>query len=313
MTRALHLVGMHGLGDCIHQRALVQALLDLGREVWLETPWPSVYWEKRGLQRGSLQLIHKRSALRTQAKNAARQRADFDAGRPPRGCEQRQVSYAPAAVRSEGSVLAAMLQPFGFDVDRHGDFRLGVPVAWRDQVAEIVAAAAGRPILVLRPLNERKEWSGCTARNPHFDHWRRLFATIRDDFFVVSVGDFERGKEWHVGPRLAADREYHEGQLVFEALAALVRAAALTFAAPGFLTILAQAVGTPSVTVYGGYEDARTFSAGGRLTPWLPIEPIVPVCDFKHDTVHDKSIDVAAAIPRLQEFARAAADRPLAA
>lgn len=303
------LQGMHGLGDNLHQRALVRALMGQGHDLWLETPWPSVYHDLVG---DRLHLVNRRSRLRTQARNALREAHLYSRRRPPVAALRRPVSYSPALVRGRGSILAAMLA--GWPVDpAEADFRLPVPEAWRARVRDIVAAAGGRPILVLRPLVERTEWGGCAARNPHFAHYAALYRAIRDRFHVVSVADLAPRREWLVGPRLEADRELHRGELVFEELAALVAQAALVFGAPGFATILAQAVGTASVTVYGGYEDARSFSAGARFAPWLPIEPIVPVCDFRHDTTHDKSIDLAAALPRLQEFAHAAADRPRAA
>lgn len=310
LSGSYFLQGMHGLGDNLHQRALIRVLTQRDAcTVWLETPWPSVYHDLVG---DRLRLVNRRSVLRTQARNARREAALYTTRRPPAGALRRVVSYSPSAVRSRGSVLAAMLA--GWPVDpAMADFRLPVPDAWRAQVRDIVAAAGGRPILLLRPLVERAEWGGCAARNPHFAHFAALYRSIRGRFHTISVADLVPRREWLVGPRLEADRELHRGELVFEALAALVAQSALVFAAPGFATILAQAVGTPSVTVYGGYEDARTFSAGARFAPWLPIEPIVPVCDFRHDTTHDKSIDLAAALPRLQEFAHAAADRPRAA
>jgi len=67
--------------------------------------------------------------------------------------------------------------------------------------------------------------------------------------------------------------------------------------------VLSQAVGTPTVIVYGGNESFRTTnSVGAHLAPTLAIEPVNPCeCHLKnHDC--DKTVDETAAIERIQHF-----------
>ena len=66
------IVGMHGMGDCLHQRAIVREYMHAG-PVYLQTPWPELYHDLRGPR---LKLLRPDTRLRTQAKNAAR--AEFD-------------------------------------------------------------------------------------------------------------------------------------------------------------------------------------------------------------------------------------------
>ncbi len=42
MKEPIYIRGMHGMGDCIHQRAVIRQLLDR-HEIWLETSWPQIY------------------------------------------------------------------------------------------------------------------------------------------------------------------------------------------------------------------------------------------------------------------------------
>jgi ADP-heptose:LPS heptosyltransferase len=216
------------------------------------------------------------------------------------------ISYGPEAVRRRGSVLGAMCERAGVDAAA-ADFRLPVPAEW-DAAAKawLDRWRPDRALLLYRPLNERTEWGGCAARNPDHGAYAELLASVRERFFVVSVADFEPGKEWPVGIDIKPDVECHRGELSFEVMAALARRAALVWSSPGFMVILAQAVGTASVCIFGGYEDGRSFSAGARFAPHLPIEPIKPCACFKHDHSCDKTIDLSAARARLAAFLDAA-------
>jgi predicted O-methyltransferase YrrM len=294
---AIVVQGMHGLGDNLHQRAVVRELM---REhvVWLETPWPQVYHDLIG---DHLHVTSKGSTLRTQAKNAAARRGLYSAGNPPATDQQLRIHYPPDSIRAHGgSVLAAMAAEASVPV---GDFRLPVPKAWHVKAdAWLAKWKPDRPLMLYRPLNERKEWSGCRNRNPDFASYAALFEAIAPEFFVVSVADFVDGLEWPVGTPVRADAICHRGELDFETLAALTQRAALVFCSPGFMVPLAQAVGTPVVNVVGGYESGESFRAGAGNVPYLPIVPVKPCMCFSHTHACDKRIDMGAAYRAVREF-----------
>lgn len=294
---ALHVQGMHGMGDNLHQRMVIAQLLRRGHDIWLDTPWPSIYHD---MQCPRLQLLDKRSPLRTQSKNAAREAALYDNTPIPPHAQAVRVHYPPALVRQTGSVLGAMAAFTGTQIE---DFRLPVPAQWVEGVSHIVAAAAGRPIMVLRPLMDRKEWGGAAARNPDPQAYAKLFAILRERFYVVSVADLEDKREWLVPPALDADLKLHAGELEFRDLAGLFSVAKMVFTSPGFAVPLAQAVRAPVICIFGGYENAQSFSAGARYSRYLGIDPIRPCNDFAHNLSHPKAIDIAAASARIREFA----------
>lgn len=261
--------GMHGMGDNLHQRAVLRELMKT-REVWLETPWPSIYHDLVGPR---LHLVTRGATLRTQAKNAAREAEAYHASpRCPAGAEELRVSYPPDVIRTNrdnGGVLAAMSQVCGVQV---GDFRMPVPGAWAGGAMNFIAdePIGERPIIVFRPLMERSEWSGCRNRNPGPATYLETLARAREALagaFVISIADLEPGKEWLVGPQPDVDLQLHAGELDFQGVAALWSMASLVISSPGFGIVLAQAVETPCIVVFGGYEGSYSFDAGALVTP----------------------------------------------
>ncbi|MBZ9943444.1 hypothetical protein LB533_20365 [Mesorhizobium sp. BR1-1-13] len=295
--RPLFIRGMFGLGDNLHQRAVVRQLMKRF-DVYLESSWVAPYHD---LIADGLKVLHKRTSLRTQAKNADRERGLFWRGSVP-VARQMQISYSPDLVRECGSVLAAMCRTADVDYGT-ADFRLPIPAEWRVKAERLIDLwQPTKPIMIYRPLVERTEWGGCKNRNPDHDAYAGLFASIRDRFFVVSVADLAPGKEWMVGHPVKADVECHAGELDFETLAALFSLSAMVYASPGFAVILAQAVSTPVACVFGGYEDSSSFLGGARYSPYLGIDPIKPCSCFSHKHDCEKGIDIGAATKLLQSF-----------
>lgn len=302
----LRMAGMHGLGDNLHQRGVVRQLMQR-HVVWLETSWPCLYHDLVGPR---LHLVGKTSPVPVYARNATREAAGFTPLSVPADAWPLKVFYTPTQVRSAGSVLAAMCSETGTDVAL-ADFRLPIPPEW-DQRAQAlldhwgVAASSGKPLMIYRPLVERGWWGGCVARNPDHAAYAELMRSIRARFFVVSVADLRPGEEWMVGEPIDADVTLHAGELEIETLAALTARAALVYTSPGFAVILAQAVGTPSVVVFGGYENSSSFSAGARFAPYLGIDTLTPCDCFSHHHGCEKRIDMASAIKRISRFSDAA-------
>lgn len=294
---SLLLRGHHGLGDNLHQRAIVRQLLAAGNDVWIETPWPSVYHDL------PVRCVPKLSTLRAQAKNLEREAGRFSTEQVPRDARKVQLRYTGDSVRAAGSVLGGMACP-GFDASQ-ADFRMPVPIEWV-RAAEQWLLDGGwdgsAPIMFYRPLTERAENPFSQQRNPNLMEYAELYQSIRSRYFVVSVADLEPGKEWLTDLVEDADLEIHHGELTFETLAGLASISDLVFCSPGFATILAQAVETPCVTVFGGYERGYSFSAGAAWSPYLAIEPVHPCDCFDMGHLCRKAIDVPAARAALEAF-----------
>jgi len=289
LTLIIH--GLHGLGDNLRMRSIVKQLM-LFHDVWLETPWPCLFHDM------DIKFLAKSSKLRTQAKNAKRESVKFTKEQAPSKSRQIAVNYPPASVRQHGNVLAAMSAQAGVSIE---NFDLPIPDEWDLRAKELIDSwNVTKPILIYRPLIERTEWSGCSARNPDKSSYSELFESIRDKFFIVSVADLVDDVEWMVSDPINADVTYHKGELDIEILAALVNRSAAVYSSPGFAAVLAQSVGTPSVVIFGGYENSQTFSHNGY--PYLGIDTIKPCDCFSHHHSCVKEINIPVAKDRLMEF-----------
>ena len=292
MTGDLLIHGMHGLGDALHQRAIIRELLRRHDRLYLESSWVSVYHD---FNTDRLRIIRKPMPLRTQSKNVEREAGGFWRGEVPSDLPELRIGYAPATVRSTGSVLAAMCRACMVDY-RRADFRLPLPDEWPRWLN------SHKPIMLYRPLTVRKEWASTAARNPDPAAYYDLVMSVRDRYHVISVADIAPDEEWIISEDIGADEEYHDGELSFEHLAGLAKSADLVFCAPGFATVLAQAVGTKCVTVFGGYESSTSFAGGARYSPWLGIDTMNPCQCWKPDHACDKRIDVPPARDAIVRF-----------
>lgn len=290
--------GMHGLGDNVHQRAILRQLIEPGRDIWLTTPWPCVYHDMPDLK-----LVRPRyEGLRTQFKNMEREAARYTREPPAPHAFPMRIWYDKAGIDAVGSILGAMLLRASCD-PTIGDFRYrDVPQAWIDEARRFVKT--DKPILVYRPLVVRDEWPGCAIRNPDFHAYAYLFELIRRRFYVVSIADLVPNKEWTVGREVDVDLKLHRGELHFPALVGLFAMASMVYTSPGFATVLAQAVSTPLVTVFGGRESGQTISLGARYSPTLAIDPIKPcMCmSTEHGCSENKAIDLVVARRKIIGF-----------
>lgn len=291
---------MWGIGDCIHQRAVLRAL---PKPIWLETTAPAIVHDLVG---DNLKIIPHAGKQRIRENN----QAPRDMVLIPANAERKRITYDPATIAQHGSILAAQFVSVGLKMPVRPDFSLPVPQRWRDQVKDILARnTTGKPVLVYRPICLNKLWE-CPARAPDPKVYHALFASIRRRFFVVSVCDLTQ-QEWIVGPPADADIKLHKGELSFEGLAGLFSQADMIFANPGFAPVLAQAVGTPVAIIYGGNEAfADTNAMGAHLAPTLAIEPDKPCACHKRFHKCDKRITIEPALRRLDEFVQTALTKP---
>lgn len=289
--------GMSGIGDCLHQRAILPALME-GNEVWLRTPWPQLYHDMPKLHLVPLYEGTERIG-RTAIKNEARSKHLYH--REPGSAKIINCRYPGHLVREQGSIVGAMAAKCG--VKRLGSFELPIPEPWWAQAKAIARHwNTTKPIMLYRPLVKRGEFPKGDVRNPDDKPFAEIFDSIRDRFFVVSVADLDRREEWIIGNAVAPDAAYHNGELTIEVIAAIAKMATLIFCPVGFAAILGQAVGTPTVCIFGGHESSMTISHGAKTSPTLSIDPIQPCDCFELDHRCRKEIDVPLAIERVTEF-----------
>lgn len=296
--------GMHGMGDNIHQRAVIRQLMQK-HTVHLETSWASLYHDLVG---DDLKLLRRSVALRTQTKNAIREEQLFTNVKPA-GSHTIRIRYGGANVAQTASktVLEAMCEMTGVSY-ADADYRLPVPDAWNGDLFKKLKPlgkdAMEKPWLIVRPLVARTEWRGSMARNADPVNYAELYAMLRPHFFVISVADLVPSREWIVGEELDVDLKFHEGELTFEDLAALFQRADLVLTSSGFAAILAPAVGTPCISVVGGYEGTRCHASGEKWAPMLSLGPEVPCACWSSQcrSPCDKTLDMGKASAEIAQF-----------
>ncbi len=304
--------GHLGFGDCIHQRAILRTLYEMGeRDIVLDTFYDAMYWDLQTHNELRLREIkgHPARVRESNKRFMSHVRITPDA-------RHVRMRYNAETVHRHGSILAAQYACAGLEMPERPDFSLVVPDEWRAMWHRIKRSIS-KPIMVYRPLVLNKLFH-CDQRLPDVDTYATLFKSIRDKYHVVSVCNLGDYGEHIVGPEMPVDMAFHHGQLPFEQLVGLYAEADLAFTCAGFAPVLAQAVGTKNVIVYGGHEGYKTTNiVGAHLAPTLAIEAINQCeCHGGHYTrgpnqelvkpekTHDcdKTIDLDAALRRLKEF-----------
>lgn len=299
---AVIITGMQGFGDNLHQRAILRVLLK-DYEVWLESCHASIYHDM--LDQG-LKIMRRNTSLFEQTKTLQRDAHLFTQTAPPQAIQRMpRIWYSGADINAKSyTILASMFASCGVPMPQAPDFSWPLKDEWRAAARKLIASwdTRGKPLLIYRPIVVKREWSA-PARNPDPAAYAALFAPLREHFFTVSVASLRPGQEWIEGPEQATDVKLHSGQLDFPTLGALFAEAKLVYANPGFAPVLAQAVGTPVITVFGGRECyAVTDIAGAHLAPTLGIDPDNPCRCFSHTHRCDKRITLPPAQARVLEF-----------
>lgn len=284
-NKALVVKGYMGLGDNIYQRPFIRALLDRHPLVWLETPWPQVYWDL-ALERG-LRFLKPRTSLRTQARNVDA----VDTGTwsdPPAEYESLRIGYTASDIERCGSITRVFesqaplgLTPYGFGFRPHPNWGRGI----RSQ--------GDKPVAIVRPATIRTEWRN-VSRNPAHGLIQRVVDRLKTTHYVVSIADLCDGKETLDGPPLeGVDLRLEHGELGTDKLLAAICRADVVAGPVGFIMPLGIASGIKTFIVFGG--------CGGCNAPHIVTDPRMnlslfdyvapdPMCDctlHEHDCAKD--------------------------
>ncbi len=304
--------GHLGFGDCVHQRAIIRTMMEQGEtDIVLETFYGAMYHDlvERGLK---LRKISGHPPRIKELNTFPSHRISSIAG-----AAHFKLRYNATTVHQHGSILAAQYACCGMTMPKHPDFSLVVPDAWRKMARKRLGITSTKPLMVYRPLVLNNLFH-CDARLPDVESYATLYRSICHDYHVVSVCNLGDYGEHIVGPEMAADTAFHRGELPFEELVGLYAEADLAFTCAGFAPVLAQAVGTRTVVVYGGHEGYKTTnSVGAHLAPTMAIEP-ANVCEChaghytrgvggglvkpKKDHECDKTLDVETALTQMHYF-----------
>ena len=133
--------GMHGLGDSLHERAIVRELKK-AHEVWVRTSWPSAYWDMPDLH-----LLPLDSPIPWMAKNEMRCASLYSTESPPPDARTVRCAYpwADAQVDIGAGGDGQALRRGGWRLPAAGRAGMGREVGAPARPAQPRPAAADHP------------------------------------------------------------------------------------------------------------------------------------------------------------------------
>ncbi len=173
--RPILIMGMLGLGDNIHQRAILRVLMEK-YDVWLESCHANIYHD---LMAKGLKVLRRQTNLRTQAKTLRRENHLFTPQRHPLHIQRLpRFWYTGQDInrRAGSTILSSMFTMTGTPMPEFPDFSLPIKVEWRTKLHKMMETwpTNGKPLLVYRPIVVRREWDA-KARNPDPLAYEALF------------------------------------------------------------------------------------------------------------------------------------------
>ena len=300
--------GMYGIGDCLFERAVLKKLMET-RTVVLDSYYSDMFWDlqAKGLK---LNIVQDRGRIKDDANRSEKREGVKPVSRLFKR-DQIRITYSKEEILQSGSILAAMFKSANLAMPREPDFSLPIKQEWIASWRSFLAKrkiSVDKPLAVYRPIVLNDGWTA-PARAPDPEAYAKIFASVRNQFFWVSVAalnDKGARREWVVGRRQEVDLALESGELDFKTMAGLFASAKMVFANPGFVPVLAHSCRTPVAIVYGANESFRTTNSVGRhLSPTLAIDLDKPCEHHEQHCRCSKHITTAPAISRLEKFAEA--------
>ena len=207
-SKAIVVNGMYGIGDNIHQRAVIRELMKK-HEVWLRTCHVALYHD---LVAQGLHLLFQSTRLHAQARTIkveAERYPDAYNNAAPIVASSCKIWYNKVDIDTFGSIMNSMFGVLGLPIPQKPDFSLPIPDAWRERVPRY--DQRGKPLMLYRPIVLRKEWNGA-SRNPDVNAYARLYKEIRDRFMQERVAPVA-AQSGQSGPMPIEDLPVHNSLL----------------------------------------------------------------------------------------------------
>jgi hypothetical protein len=276
-NNTLRLITLTGIGDAIWTRGVLHETLKHGIQVYLDTPFRWAFWDFEG-QPG----FHW-----------------WDDDCLPHGSySSRTATYLGSDLSQGETVYGAMCKRCHIP---KGDFKLPIKPEWAAEAdAVIKRLAPKKPLMIYRPLVHNLGRRSVASRNPSHAAYGKIFDSIRDRFYVISVAS--GGKDENIVWADKADTVFHRSELSITTLVALMAKSALVYTNPGMALVVAAGIGAKVIGIFGGYEDAHNYEDTVIYGPSLLLNPIKPCRCMSDNHPCEKDMDVPVAIAKVKEF-----------
>ena len=249
-----------GFGDNIYHIPFVHKLAQQG-EVFIYTPFPELF------QFRNVFCFKPATNLKLQLENMTNNGLySNSSGHRPTG-ERLRFNYG-AGFKSGLSIMQSFEKVIPLDGDWFFEFIPNPSI----QAEEIVKRAKHkkRKLCVIRLPSVRKEWA-CYTRMPLMEHFQFCIDYIRQDYYIVTVGDIGN-KEDYTGPEPSGIDEkrdrHHVNHLGIWDVFDLLNKSDLVIAPQCNILPMCQILRKRSFFIYGGYvphaplNDPRFYQVG---------------------------------------------------
>lgn len=217
---------MNGFGDSIYIRGFAHAY----RGHYIETPFPELF-EDLGLK-----CVKPETDLRTQSRHI----------------EQSKYKWYPKPERERPTIVK-----YGHKNLQYGSIISALKRILNTQPNFTLPETGKSPIehnklAIIRPVTIRSEWKN-TSRAPKPEYIYSASQILKEKgYYIVSIADIEDGKEWLEGTVPYADTYFHNGELSFMELLALIKSAKVVVGGVGWIVPACIASKTPAYFILGG-------------------------------------------------------------
>lgn len=243
MKSPIYIEGYNGLGDNIYQRPFIHELTRIHEHIFLQTPWPQLYKDMTNIS-----FVNPHTTLRTQSKNVRRTNNISWANK-----EETKRKYPVTIMKYTAPDLMTMniLESFAKAVNME-DLNIVMNLPKFDAPLPF---RTDKPICLVRPVTVRSEWVN-EERNPNPEYVYEYSKMMGEKgYYVVSIADIEKDKEWALPPLPKANETFHKGELNIEQLMTLVQTSSVLLGGVGWIVPAALATKTPAFIVLGGQGD----------------------------------------------------------
>ena len=283
--RIIKFSSMRGMGDNIFQRPFVHTLCGIYNAVFLDTPWPHLYWDMPS----NLKFVRPRTNLRTQKKNIeyfeeeedyrTRQGFSFLPSFPSTVSRLCRAGYS---FRNKRTTVYKEFMKRGLPL-KGFHFHMIPPDIWGDEIPLDV----DEPFCLVRNTTMRYEWLNLSrnCKNKYLQIAAEKYKKSTGHT-IIEIADIDGINEKLVGdPIQCADIRLVEGELKHPGLIWAFKHANAVISCTGFALPLAQMVKANALIIFGGYEIPRWFEHPKHECP--RVQTITPntlcgCCDRDH-------------------------------
>lgn len=284
MENEFYLKLYYGFGDNLYQIPFVNAMARRYSKLYLRTPFQFLYHHLPNVE-----FVSGKNRLYTCKKYFDKYQFIAEKDIPP---ETPSLQPAYQYTQAEG---INMIDSFYNDIQVPTpiDWGLKIKPEWIREAKKVIDNLDTRKkICIIKPPTNRKEWI-CPARNGKPEYFQELVNYYKDDYFFISVADYNNEL-----PELdikGINAEFNYGELELSTILALINLSDMVITGHNFVLASAIITGTPVFCIFGGYKHPNLWFAPDKMDmskiAYVYPDPFCNCNNRKHECNKDIPVD----------------------